>query len=84
MMDFRNFRLNIDSEGIATVTWDMPGRSMNLFDARAIDEIGAIVLYDRLISLGGYPGRPIAPGGKAIDLPPPHKWGEPMMRKKPR
>ena len=42
-MDFRNFRLNIDSEGIATVTWDMPGRSMNLFDARAIDEIGAIV-----------------------------------------
>jgi len=41
---------------------------------------GAIVLYDRLISLGGYPGRPIAPGGKTIDIPPPHKWGAPIIR----
>jgi 3-hydroxyacyl-CoA dehydrogenase/enoyl-CoA hydratase/3-hydroxybutyryl-CoA epimerase len=42
-MTYVNFRLDIDGEGIATVTWDMPGRSMNLFDAVAIDEIGAIV-----------------------------------------
>jgi len=45
---------------------------------------GAIVLYDRLISVGGYPGRPITPGGKAIDIPPPHKWGAPVMRTKGR
>ena len=45
---------------------------------------GAIVLYDRLISLGGYPGRPIAPGGKATDIPPPHKWGAPIIRSKER
>jgi len=41
---------------------------------------GAIVLYDRLISLGGYPPRPITPGGAQADLPPPHKWGAPMVR----
>jgi len=42
---------------------------------------GAIVLYDRLISLGGYPPRPITPGGPQADLPPPHKWGAPIVRK---
>ncbi len=46
---------------------------------------GAIVLYDRLISLGGYPARQIAPGREAsADFPPPHKWGAPMMRTKGR
>ncbi len=42
---------------------------------------GAIVLYDRLISLGGYPPRPIRTGGKPDDLPPPHKWGAPLVRR---
>src|SRR5215469_7782930 len=42
---------------------------------------GAIVMYDRLISLGGYPGRPIRPGGP-VELPPQHTWGAPIMRKK--
>jgi tRNA G18 (ribose-2'-O)-methylase SpoU len=42
---------------------------------------GAIVMYDRLISLGGYPGRPIRPGGPA-EIPPPHTWGAPIMRTK--
>lgn len=40
---------------------------------------GAIVLYDRLISLGGYGGRPVTPGG-AADVPPPHSWGAPLAR----
>jgi tRNA G18 (ribose-2'-O)-methylase SpoU len=42
---------------------------------------GAIVLYDRLISLGGYPARPLKPGG-APEIPPPHRWGAPMIQKK--
>ncbi|HUJ03464.1 MAG TPA: RNA methyltransferase [Rhizomicrobium sp.] len=41
---------------------------------------GAIVMYDRLISLGGYPARPIRPGG-AAEIPPAHKWGAPILRK---
>lgn len=42
---------------------------------------GAIVLYDRLISLGGYPGRPLMPG-KADEslIPAPHQWGAPQIR----
>jgi tRNA G18 (ribose-2'-O)-methylase SpoU len=40
---------------------------------------GAIVMYDRLVSLGGYPARPIRPGG-AEELPAPHKWGAPVVR----
>jgi hypothetical protein len=40
---------------------------------------GAIVMYDRLVSLGGYPARPLTPGG-GEDLPPQHQWGAPIMR----
>lgn len=42
---------------------------------------GAIVLYDRLVSMGSYGARPLAPGRAQIDLPPPHKWGAPVMRR---
>jgi tRNA G18 (ribose-2'-O)-methylase SpoU len=42
---------------------------------------GAIVLYDRLLSLGGYPARPIQTGGKNDEIPPVHKWGAPLARK---
>ncbi len=41
---------------------------------------GAIVLYDRLISQGGYGSRPIAPGRAQPDIPPAHKWGAPLVR----
>jgi 3-hydroxyacyl-CoA dehydrogenase/enoyl-CoA hydratase/3-hydroxybutyryl-CoA epimerase len=40
---FTNFKLDIDADGIALVTWDMPGRSMNVLDAKVIEELGAIV-----------------------------------------
>jgi tRNA G18 (ribose-2'-O)-methylase SpoU len=40
---------------------------------------GAIVLYDRLISTGGYGARPIAPG-LAAEVPPRHVWGAPLAR----
>ncbi len=41
---------------------------------------GAIVLYDRLISAGGYGSRPVAAGGKAPEVPPAHAWGAPIVR----
>ena len=41
---------------------------------------GAIVLYDRLISLGGYGARPVMAGGEGAELPPPHTWGAPLAR----
>jgi 3-hydroxyacyl-CoA dehydrogenase/enoyl-CoA hydratase/3-hydroxybutyryl-CoA epimerase len=42
-MTYVNFRFETDDDGIATVTWDMPGRSMNVFDLSVMDEFGAIV-----------------------------------------
>jgi len=42
-MSGRDFRLDLDPDGILTVTWDMPGRSMNVFDQAAIEELEAIV-----------------------------------------
>jgi tRNA G18 (ribose-2'-O)-methylase SpoU len=41
---------------------------------------GAIVLYDRLISRGGYPARPIRAGSKMDELPAEHSWGAPLVR----
>ena len=38
-----NFTLDVDSDGIALVTWDMPGRSMNVIDAGVTEELGTIV-----------------------------------------
>ena len=38
-----NFKLDIDAEGIALITWDMPERSMNVIDLAAIEELSAIV-----------------------------------------
>jgi tRNA G18 (ribose-2'-O)-methylase SpoU len=41
---------------------------------------GAIVLYDRLVNLGGYGGRPVTPGGDSVDVPPVHNWGAPLAK----
>ncbi|HEX3709555.1 MAG TPA: enoyl-CoA hydratase-related protein, partial [Pseudolabrys sp.] len=38
-----NFKLDIDADGIALVTWDMPGRSMNVIEASVTEELGQIV-----------------------------------------
>src|SRR5258708_13087323 len=38
-----NFKLEIDADGIALITWDMPGRTMNVIDLAAIEELSKIV-----------------------------------------
>ena len=35
-----NFKLDTDADGIALVTWDMPGRSMNVIDHETIERTG--------------------------------------------
>ncbi len=42
-MAFKNFTLETDGDGIALVTWDIPGRSMNVLDEITIAELEAIV-----------------------------------------
>ena len=43
MADYTNFKVETDSDGIALVTWDMPGRSMNVFTEEVMRELDAIV-----------------------------------------
>ena len=38
-----NFKLDVDADGIALVTWDMPGRSMNVIDVGVITELAGVV-----------------------------------------
>ncbi len=42
-MSFVHFNLEVDSDGLALVTWNSPARSMNLLDAAVIEELSAIV-----------------------------------------
>src|SRR5579863_10455033 len=42
-MTFKNFRFDVDADGVALVTWDMPGRSMNVISADVTGELNEIV-----------------------------------------
>jgi 3-hydroxyacyl-CoA dehydrogenase/enoyl-CoA hydratase/3-hydroxybutyryl-CoA epimerase len=42
-MTFSNFGFEIDGDGIATATWDMPGRSMNVITPQVMQELDAII-----------------------------------------
>jgi tRNA G18 (ribose-2'-O)-methylase SpoU len=40
---------------------------------------GVVVLYDRLVTMGRFPGRPLLPGGEPLALPD-HVFGAPRVR----
>src|ERR1700712_3383299 len=42
-MAFKKFKLETDADGIVLVTWDTPGRSMNVLDETSVDELEEIV-----------------------------------------
>jgi len=42
-MTYKNFKVETDADGIALVTWDIPGRSMNVLDETTGTELAAIV-----------------------------------------
>src|SRR6266481_6204709 len=42
-MAFKNFKVETDADGIALVTWDIPGRSMNVLDETTMLELEEIV-----------------------------------------
>ena len=37
------FRLETDADGVATITWDLPGAAMNVLDEQGIAELDAAV-----------------------------------------
>src|ERR1041385_3775683 len=59
-----NFKLDIDADGIALVTWDMPGRSMNVIDASVTDELGQIV--EKVASAAAIKGAVVTSGKDAF------------------
>jgi len=42
-MTYKNFAFEVDGDGIALVTWNMPGRSMNVIDMEVMEELAAVV-----------------------------------------
>ncbi len=42
-MAFKNFKVETDADGIALVTWDIPGRSMNVLDETSTSELDEII-----------------------------------------
>ncbi|MCI0597925.1 MAG: 3-hydroxyacyl-CoA dehydrogenase NAD-binding domain-containing protein [Beijerinckiaceae bacterium] len=42
-MNLTNFRFEADADGIALLTWDMPGRSMNVITPQVIDELEQVI-----------------------------------------
>jgi 3-hydroxyacyl-CoA dehydrogenase/enoyl-CoA hydratase/3-hydroxybutyryl-CoA epimerase len=38
-----NFKFDVDADGIALITWDMPGKSMNVIDTSVMAELDALV-----------------------------------------
>ncbi len=43
MSSYTNFTVETDEDGISLVTWDMPGKSMNVFTAAVMEELDAII-----------------------------------------
>ncbi|AOG07901.1 FAD-dependent oxidoreductase [Bosea sp. RAC05] len=63
-MNLTNFRFETDSDGIATATWDMPGRSMNVITPELMAEIDQII--DTVASTEAIKGCVITSGKEAF------------------
>src|ERR1019366_3531013 len=59
-MNLKNFRFETGSDGIALLTWDMPGRSMNVITPEVIGELESVV--DHVASEAGVNGCVVTSG----------------------
>ena len=59
-----NFTIEVDGDGIALITWDMPGRTMNVISASALEEITEWV--ERIASDPSIKGAVITSGKEAF------------------
>lgn len=62
--DLTEFRFAVGEDGIALLTWDTPGRSMNLIGERTIDELEAVLAY--VVADAGIAGVVVASGKAAF------------------
>ncbi|RXT53136.1 3-hydroxyacyl-CoA dehydrogenase [Bosea sp. Tri-44] len=63
-MNLVNFRFETDADGIATLTWDMPERSMNVITPQVMEELNQIV--DKVASDEAIKGCVIVSGKEAF------------------
>ena len=63
-MNLVNFRFETDADGIATLTWDMPERSMNVITPQVMEELDRIV--DKVASDEAIKGCVIVSGKEAF------------------
>ena len=59
-MTTQNFRFDVDADGVALITWDMPGRSMNVLTPEAIEELNGLV--DRIAGDAAIKGAVVTSG----------------------
>lgn len=59
-MNYTNFTLDTDADGIALVTWNMPDRSMNVFTEEVMGELDKII--DQVVADAGIKGAVITSG----------------------
>ncbi|MEX0345299.1 MAG: FAD-dependent oxidoreductase [Rhizobiaceae bacterium] len=60
MSNYKNFTVETDKDGIALVTWDSPGKSMNVFTEEVMDEIDQII--DQVVADEGIKGAVVTSG----------------------
>lgn len=63
-MTYKNFSLETDADGIALITWDMPGKSMNVIDLAVMDELSTLV--DEVVGTDAVKGAVITSGKAAF------------------
>ncbi|NIJ42914.1 3-hydroxyacyl-CoA dehydrogenase/enoyl-CoA hydratase/3-hydroxybutyryl-CoA epimerase [Parvibaculum indicum] len=64
MTTYENFSFDVDSDGIALATWDMPGRSMNVLSQSSMADIASII--EKIMSDDGIKGAVITSGKGAF------------------
>ena len=71
-MDLQNFRLETDADGVALLTWDMPGRSMNVITPDVMAELASVVEHvagtDGLKGCVITSGKPAFSGGADLTM----------------
>lgn len=60
MTTYENFSFDVDTDGIALITWDMPGRSMNVLSASSMGDLETII--ERIASDASIKGAVITSG----------------------
>ena len=63
-MSYKNFTIETDSDGIAVVVWDSPGKSMNVIDQSVMEEFP--VILEKIVEDDSIKGVVIASGKKAF------------------